>query len=96
MERNLPPTHPGEILREEFLKPMKLSQSELARRIQVNPQRINEIANEKHGISADTALRFAAYFGNSAEFWLGLQADYDLETALDKAGDDMRCGVDHS
>ena len=93
MERKIPPTHPGEVLREEFLKPMGLSQSELARKIRVNPRRINEIVNEKRGISADTALRFSVFFGNSAEFWLGLQADYDLETALDEAGDDIQRDV---
>lgn len=93
MERKIPPTHPGEVLREEFLKPMGLSQSKLARQIRVNPRRINEIANEKRGVSADTALRLSAFFGNSAEFWLGLQADYDLETALDEAGGQIRRDV---
>lgn len=93
MERKIPPTHPGEVLSEEFLKPMGLSQSALARRIRVAPRRINEIVNAKRGISADTALRLSAFFGNSAEFWLGLQADYDLEMALDDHGDAIRRDV---
>lgn len=93
MERKIPPTHPGEVLREEFLKPMELSQSELARKIRVNPRRINEIVNEKRGVSADTALRLSAFFGNSAEFWIGLQADYDLETTLDETGDEIQRDV---
>ena len=93
MERTIPPTHPGEVLREEFLKPMDLSQSALARRIRVAPRRINEIVNAKRGISADTALRLSAFFGNSAAFWLGLQTDYDLETAFDEHGDTIRRDV---
>ena len=93
MNRTIPPTHPGEVLGEEFLQPMGLSQSALARKIRVAPRRINEIVNGKRGISADTALRLAAFFGNSAEFWLGLQADYDLETALDEHGETIRRDV---
>lgn len=93
MDRKIPPTHPGEVLSEEFLTPMGLSQSALARRIRVAPRRINEIVNAKRGISADTALRLSAFFGNSAEFWLGLQADYDLETALDDRGDAIQRDV---
>lgn len=85
-ERHLPPIHPGEILREESLQPAGISQSELARKIRAHPRRINGIVNEKRGVSADTALRLAAFFGNSSEFWLGLQADYDLEVAMDEAG----------
>lgn len=92
-ENKMPPIHPGEILREEFLQPAGLSQSKLARMIRVNPRRINEIVNEKRGISADTALRLATFFGNSPEFWLGLQADYDLEVAMDEAGEDIRRDV---
>jgi addiction module HigA family antidote len=61
--------------------------------IRVNPRRINEIVNEKRGISADTALRLATFFGNSPEFWLGLQADYDLEVAMDEAGEDIQRDV---
>lgn len=77
----LVPVHPGEILNEEFLKPMGLSQNRLALALGVPARRINEIVLEKRGISADTALRLAAYFGNSADFWLGIQMDYDLDTA---------------
>lgn len=71
--------HPGEILLEEFLKPMDLSQNGLARMIGVPPRRINEIVLGKRAISADTAVRLARYFGTSEKFWMGLQADYDLE-----------------
>src|SRR5436190_3471650 len=74
----LRPIHPGEILREEFMKPRGLSQNALARALNVPPRRINEIVLEKRGITADTALRLARYFGTSAEMWTGLQADYDL------------------
>ncbi len=74
----LPPIHPGEILREEFLKPRGLSQNALARALKVPPRRINEIVLEKRGISADTALRLARCFGTSSEMWAGLQSDYDL------------------
>ena len=77
----LAPIHPGEILREEFMKPRDLSQNALARALNVPPRRINEIVLEKRGITADTALRLARYFGTSAELWTGLQADYDLRLA---------------
>ena len=77
----LPPIHPGEILREEFMKPRDLSQNGLARALNVPPRRINQIVLEKRGISADTALRLGRYFGTSAEMWAGLQADYDLRLA---------------
>lgn len=75
------PVHPGEILSEEFLKPMGLSQNRLALALGVPARRINEIVLGKRGISADTALRLSAYFGNSADFWLGIQMDYDLDKA---------------
>ncbi len=82
MKRNkLAPIHPGEILREEFMKPRGLSQNALARALNVPPRRINEIVLEKRGITADTALRLARYFGTTAELWTGLQADYDLRLA---------------
>jgi antitoxin HigA-1 len=81
------PIHPGEVLLEEFLKPMGLSQSRLALDISVHPRRINEIVLGKRSITADTALRLARYFGNSPQFWLGLQADYDLDIAEDHLGD---------
>ncbi len=73
--------HPGEILLEEFLKPMDLSQNAIARAIGVPPRRINEIVLGKRGITADTAIRLAKHFGTSEQFWMGLQADYDLEEA---------------
>ena len=76
--KRLPPIHPGEILREEFMKPRELSQNALARALNVPPRRINEIVSAKRSITADTALRLARYFGTSAEMWTGLQADYDL------------------
>ena len=79
--------HPGEILFEKFLVPMALSQNRLARELSVPPRRINEIVLGKRAISADTALRLARYFGTSEGFWLGLQADYDLEEARRQLGD---------
>jgi addiction module HigA family antidote len=81
MKTKLPPIHPGEILREEFMKPHGLSQNALARAMNGPPRRINEIVLEKRGITADTALRLARYFGTTAEMWTGLQADYDLRLA---------------
>lgn len=75
------PIHPGEILREEFMIPLGLSQNALARALHVPPRRINEIVLEKRGITADTALRLSRYFGTTAEMWTGLQADYDLRLA---------------
>jgi addiction module HigA family antidote len=82
----LVPIHPGEILNEEFLKPLSLSQNRLALALGVPARRINEIVLGKRGISADTALRLSAYFGNSADFWLGIQMDYDLDLARIDAG----------
>ena len=79
--KKLAPIHTGEILREEFMTPHGLSQNALARALGVPPRRINEIVLEKRGITADTALRLARYFGTSAEMWAGLQADYDLRLA---------------
>jgi addiction module HigA family antidote len=86
MTKKLAPVHPGEVLMEEFLKPMSLSQNRLALSIGVHPRRINEIVLEKRGITADTALRLARFFGTSAEFWLGLQKDYELDVAMDDLG----------
>jgi len=80
----LAPLHPGEILLEEFMQPLGLSQTRLGRDLGVSPRRINEIVHGKRSITADTALRLSRYFGNSAEFWLGLQTDYDLDTASDR------------
>ncbi len=82
----LRPVHPGEVLLEEFLKPMGVSQNRLALSVGVHPRRINEIVLGKRGITADTALRLARYFGNSPRFWLGLQADHDLDVAGDALG----------
>lgn len=86
-EKLLDPIHPGEVLLEEFIKPMGLSQNRLGLDIGVHPRRINEIVLRKRRITADTALRLARYFGNSPQFWLGLQTDYDLDIAIDKLGD---------
>ena len=83
----LHPVHPGEVLLEEFLKPMGLSQNKLALNIGVPPRRINEIVLEKRRITADTALRLSKFFGMSAEFWLGLQTQFDLDVASDELGD---------
>ena len=77
--RDYPPIHPGEILLEEFLKPMHLSQYRLAKEIYVPPRRINEIVKGKRTITADTALRLSRFFGTSEGFWLGLQSDFELE-----------------
>lgn len=79
--RDFPPIHPGEILLEDFLKPMGVSQYRLAHAIHVSPRRINEIVHGTRGITADTSIRLSRFFGTSAELWLGLQADYDLECA---------------
>jgi len=83
IEDRLNPVHPGEILLEEFLKPMGLSQNRLAISLGVPARRINEIVLGKRRITADTALRLAHYFDNSPQFWLGLQMDYDLDVAED-------------
>ncbi len=81
--------HPGEILLEEFIEPMGLNQNKLAMGIHVSPRRINEIILEKRKITADTALRLARFFGTSAEFWLGVQSQYDLDVAAEKLGDHL-------
>lgn len=84
--RPIPPIHPGEILQEEFLDPLALSQYRLARDMNVPPRRINEIVHGKRAITADTALRLARYFGTTDRFWLNLQVHYDLETQRRKLG----------
>jgi antitoxin HigA-1 len=81
-KRTLPPIHPGEILSEEFLKPMNISQYKLAKDLHVAPIRINEIIHGKRSISADTAIRLGRYFKMEAEFWMNLQASYDLEKTM--------------
>lgn len=91
--KKLDPIHPGEILLLEFLEPMKLSQNQLARDIGVPPRRINEIVLGKRRITADTALRLARYFSMSAEFWLGLQMDYDLDVESDRLGKQLESEV---
>lgn len=86
MPRKLPPIHPGEILQEDFLIPLQISQYRLAKDISVPARRINEIVHGKRAVSADTALRLARYFGSSDRLWLNLQARYDLETEKDRLG----------
>jgi len=81
------PVHPGEVLQEEFLKPLGLSQHRLALDIGVDPRRINEIVQGKRSVTANTALRLARYFDTSPEFWLGLQAQYDLDVEEDEFGE---------
>jgi antitoxin HigA-1 len=80
----MPPVHPGEILLEEFLKPMGITKYRLAKDMNVYPRKINEILQGKRAITADTALRLARFFGTTAELWVNLQAHYDLETARDE------------
>lgn len=86
-EDKLIPIHPGEVLLEEFLKPMNLSQNQMALALRVPARRINEIVHGKRRVTADTALRLARYFNMSPRFWLGLQMDYDLDVANDEVGD---------
>lgn len=87
MKKSLHPVHPGEVLSEEFLRPMEISQNRLAINIGVPPRRINEIVLGKRGITADTALRLAKFFGTSAEFWLGLQKQYELDVTAEELGE---------
>ena len=82
----LPPIHPGEILREEFLGPLGMCSHELAMALRVPATRINDIVNEKRGITADTALRLARYFGTTSRFWMNMQASWELEVAEDRLG----------
>ena len=94
-KKKLHPVHPGEVLLEEFLKPMGLSQNRLALAIGVHPRRINEIVLEKRRITADTALRLSRFFGTSPQFWLGLQTDYDLDLAEEDLGNRLDKEVKH-
>jgi antitoxin HigA-1 len=87
MNEKLSPIHPGEILREEFMRPLGLSSNALARAIGVTPTRVNEIVRERRGVTAETALRLARFFGTSVDLWLNLQQRYDLECAKDVLGD---------
>jgi len=82
--KKIRPIHPGVILKEEFLKPFNISQNALAKALKVAPRRVNEIVNQKRGITADTALRLSKYFGTSAEFWVNLQSKYELESTKEK------------
>lgn len=86
MTNKLSPIHPGEVLLEEFIKPMSLSQNRLAIDIGVDARRINEIVLGKRAVTADTALRLSRFFGNSPQFWLGLQTQYDLDITEDHLG----------
>ena len=92
----LPPIHPGEILDEDFLRPMNITQYRLAKSIGVDPRRIHAIVNGERGISAETALLFSRFFGNSARFWMGMQSQYDLETAEDRLGERLSRVVGYS
>ncbi|OGU10270.1 MAG: addiction module antidote protein, HigA family [Geobacteraceae bacterium GWC2_58_44] len=92
-KRDFPPIHPGEILREEFLIPLGVSQYRLAKEIHVPARRINEIVLEKRGISADTALRLGRYFGTTAQLWINLQSRYDLEVARDAIADELEKAI---
>jgi addiction module HigA family antidote len=89
----LPPIHPGELLREEFLGPLGMSAHELALSLRVPATRINDIVNEKRGITADTALRLSQYFGTTPRFWMNMQASWELEVAEDQLGDAVRRDV---
>lgn len=91
--KKLPPVHPGEILHEEFLIPLGLSQYRLSKDISVPPRRINEIVRRQRSISADTALRLARYFNTSDRFWLNLQMRYDLEVEKDRLGNRLDAEV---
>ena len=89
----LPPIHPGEILREEFLSPLGMSANELAMALRVPATRINDIVNEKRGITADTGLRLSRYFGTTPKFWTNMQASWELEVAEDQLGNAVRRDV---
>lgn len=86
VKQKMAPIHPGEVLQEEFLKPLGLSQHRLALDLGVDPRRINEIILGKRGVTANTALRLARYFGTSPEFWIGLQVQHDLDVEEDELG----------
>jgi addiction module HigA family antidote len=93
--RKIPPTHPGEILREEFMKPFGLSANALATDLALPATRIGDMIRERRGISAETAIALAEYFGTSVEFWLGIQMQYDRELAEDEIGASVRKRVRH-
>ena len=89
----MPPIHPGEILLEEFLKPLGISQYQLAKDISVPPRRINEIVHGKRAVTPDTALRLARFFGTTGQFWLNLQSRYELELERDRLGERLHAEV---
>lgn len=91
--KKMSPVHPGEILKEEFLDEMGITQYKIAKDINVPARRINEIVHQKRAISADTALRLGRYFGMSPQFWINLQSHYDLEVQLDKLGSKLKTEV---
>jgi addiction module HigA family antidote len=90
---DIKPIHPGEILAEEFMEPLGISQNALAKAINVSPRRINEIVNKKRSVTADTALRLSLYFGTTADFWLKLQSRYDLETVKEASMEKIKSEV---
>ena len=89
----MPPIHPGEILLEEFLNPLEISQYRLAKNISVPPRRINEIVHGKRAVTPDTALRLARFFGTTGQFWLNLQSRYELELERDRLGERLQAEV---
>jgi addiction module HigA family antidote len=92
-DKRMAPVHPGEILQTLFLDPLELSQNAIARELKVPPRRINEIVNGKRRITADTALRLARYFRVTPRYWMGLQADYDLDLAQDEIEDKINAEI---
>jgi len=94
IDSSLGPIHPGEILSEEFLAPMGITQYRLSKSIGVDPRRVNEIVHGKRGITADTAARLGLFFGMEARFWMNLQAHYDLESLNQKRGSELRAAVE--
>lgn len=95
-KRDFPPITPGEVLEEEFLKPMNISQYRVAKDIHVPPRRINQIVKGERAITADTALRLSKYFGNTAQFWLNLQISYELELVKEKLADELETIEPHA
>ena len=91
--KRMPPVHPGEVLLEEFMRPLGISQYRVAKDVAVHPRRINQIVHGKRSVTADTALRLARYFGTSDQFWLNLQVHYDLEMEKDRLGDRLATDV---
>ena len=92
----LPPIHPGEVLAEEFLSPMNITQYRLAKAIGVDPRRVHAIVHGQRAITAETALLFSRFFGNSARFWMGLQNQYDLENEEDRLGSRLDLVTPHA